>query len=809
MKTRLCKRGVQGKVWYNYPIQKRKRSMMNKNTKPVPPQFSEKEVKRMAKQLYGLDPVSVKPLDSSIDLNFYLQEKTGRQLVFKIANSLEQRDILEAQFQAMKNMAAHQLTLKSPQVYPTLKSEEITAVKSAAGTTHLVYLLTFLPGTFFGELQDHPPELLENLGQVLGQMDKALQNFYHPALHRYLRWDLRNVLDLEGHAEYIKNPRERSLVKYFLQQFKTFVVPVFPKLRLSVIHNDANDYNLLVNPGGKSFTFTGIIDFGDLMYTYTICELAIAIAYAIHGKPDLLETAARIVGSYHKVFPLAELELEVLFHLICARLCATLLISAYQLKLDPGNEFLKISVEPAREALEKLMQINPDHAVHVFRKACHLPIPPASKGLPPGKILETREKHMGRNISVSYRKPLKIVRGAMQYLYDHTGRAYLDTVNNVCHVGHCHPRVVEAAQKQMAVLNTNTRYLHHYIVEYAQRLCDLLPEPLSVCYFVNSGSEANELALRLARTHTQNTDFIVIDHAYHGNTNDIIEISPYKFDGPGGTGAPPHVHKVMIPDVYRGPYKANHPGVGEKYALDLRRVIYEMKIKNKKPAAFIHEPLMSVAGQIVMPKNYLKQAYRYAREAGAVCIADEVQVGFGRVGTHMWAFETQDVVPDIVTMGKPIGNGHPLAAVVTTPEIADSFNNGMEYFNTFGGNPVSCAVGLAVLDVIRDEKLQENALHVGDYMKAGLKRLMDRNLLIGDVRGLGLFLGIELVLDRETLEPAKEQAYDIAERMKEEGILISIDGPLYNVIKIKPPIVFTEANADQYIDTLDKILGNI
>ncbi|MGD2086228.1 MAG: aminotransferase class III-fold pyridoxal phosphate-dependent enzyme [Candidatus Aminicenantes bacterium] len=783
--------------------------MVNKNTKPTPPQFSEQDVKPMAKQLYGLDLVSVKPLDSELDLNFYLQEKTGGEFVFKIAHSQLQRDELEAQHQAMKHMTRHLKTLKCPGVCQTLKGEEIASVKSPSGTTHLVRMVTFLPGVVFAELKDHPPELLKNLGQALGEMSKAFANFHHPALHRYYRWDLKNIPDLEIYAGYIQNLPEQRLVKYFLQQFKTFVVPVFPKLRQSIIHNDVNDYNLLVDADGKTLTITGIIDFGDMVYSYTVGELAIAIAYGIHGKPDLLETAARIVGSYHKVFPLEELELEVLFHLICARLCATLLISAYQLKLDPGNEYLKISVEPAREALEKMMQINPDHAAHVFRKACGLSTVPGSAGLPPGKILETREKHMGRNMSVSYRKPLKIVRGAMQYLYDHTGRAYLDTVNNVCHVGHCHPRVVEAAQKQMAVLNTNTRYLHDHIVEYAQRLCDLLPEPLSVCYFVNSGSEANELALRLARTHTQNTDFIVIDHAYHGNTNDIIEISPYKFDGPGGTGAPPHVHKVMIPDVFRGPYKSNHPGVGEKYALDLQRVIDEMKIKNKKPAAFIHEPLMSVAGQIVLPKNYLKQAYQYAREAGAVCIADEVQVGLGRVGTHMWAFETQDVVPDIVTMGKPIGNGHPLAAVVTTPEIADSFNNGMEYFNTFGGNPVSCAVGLAVLDVIRDEKLQENALQVGEYMKAGLKRLMDKHLLIGDVRGLGLFLGIELVLDRETLEPAKEQAYDIAERMKEQGILISIDGPLYNVIKIKPPLVFTEANADEYIGTLDKILGSI
>jgi 4-aminobutyrate aminotransferase-like enzyme/Ser/Thr protein kinase RdoA (MazF antagonist) len=783
--------------------------MMNKNSKPVPPQFSWQEAKRMAEQFYGLDHVSIKPLDSELDLNFYIQEKTGREFVFKIAHSQLKRDKLEAQHQAMKHMTGHLKTLKCPGVCQTLKGEEIVSIESPSGTTHLVRMLTFLPGAVFADLQDHPPELLENLGQVLGEMSKAFANFQHQALHRYYRWDLRNIPDLETYVGYIKNLAEQRLVKYFLQQFKTFVVPVFPKLRLSVIHNDVNDYNLLVDPNGETPTITGIIDFGDMVYTHTVCEPAIAIAYAIHGKPDPVETAARVVGSYHKVFPLDELELEVLFHLICARLCATLLISAYQLKLDPGNEYLKISVEPAREALEKLIHINPDHAVYAFREACGLPTAPGTSGLPPGKILETREKHMGRNVSVSYREPLKIVRGAMQYLYDHTGHAYLDTVNNVCHVGHCHPRVVEAAQKQMAVLNTNTRYLHDYIVEYAQRLCDLLPEPLSVCYFINSGSEANELALRLARTHTGNTDFIVIDHAYHGNTNDIIEISPYKFDGPGGTGAPPHVHKVMIPDVFRGPYKSNDLNAGEKYALDVQRVMDELKHQNKKPAAFIHEPIMSVAGQIVLPKNYLKQAYRYAREAGAVCIADEVQVGFGRVGTHMWAFETQDVVPDIVTMGKPIGNGHPLAAVVTTPAIADSFDNGMEYFNTFGGNPVSCAVGLAVLDVIRDEKLQENALQVGEHMKAGLKGLMDKHLLIGDVRGSGLFLGIELVLDRETLEPAKEQAYDIAERMKEQGILISIDGPLYNVIKIKPPLVFTKANADQYIDTLNKILDNI
>jgi 4-aminobutyrate aminotransferase-like enzyme len=395
------------------------------------------------------------------------------------------------------------------------------------------------------------------------------------------------------------------------------------------------------------------------------------------------------------------------------------------------------------------------------------------------------------------------MRGSQQYLYDENGRAYLDAVNNVSHVGHCHPRVVKAGQEQMAVLNTNTRYLYDDLVRYAERLCATLPEPLSVCFFVCSGSEANELALRLARTHTRKQDIIVVDVAYHGNTTALIEISPYKYEGPGGTGAPEYVHKVPMPDVYRGIYKSSDPQAGKKYAHYVEAAVQQHQ---GEVAAFMCESLLGCGGQIVLPDGYLREAYRHVRNAGGVCIADEVQVGFGRVGTHFWGFETQDVVPDIVTMGKPIGNGHPLAAVVTTPEIAASFNNGMEYFNTFGGNPVSCAIGLAVLDVIADEQLQANALKVGQHLMDGLRKLMDKHPLIGDVRGLGLFVGIELVLDRATLAPAAAQAAYIANRMRERGILLSTDGPFHNVLKIKPPLVFTAANADFLVSTLDELL---
>jgi 4-aminobutyrate aminotransferase-like enzyme len=393
---------------------------------------------------------------------------------------------------------------------------------------------------------------------------------------------------------------------------------------------------------------------------------------------------------------------------------------------------------------------------------------------------------------VSYEKPLKIVRGFLQHLYDETGRPYLDAVNNVTHVGHCHPKVVEAARRQMANLNTNTRFLHENLVRYAERLCATMPDPLSVCFFVNSGSEANDLALRLAWTRTGRRDLVVLDGAYHGNLSSLIDISPYKFDGPGGRGAPSHVHKVPMPDPYRGPHEE-----GEEYAEYVRRAVEE-----NRAAAFIGESLLGCGGQVVPPEGYLKAVARHVRDAGALYIADEVQVGFGRVGSHFWAFEAQGAVPDIVTLGKPMGNGHPLAAVVTTPEIAASFHTGMEYFNTYGGNPVSCAVGMAVLDVIEEEGLMENARRVGDHLKAGLESLKEEFSLIGDVRGCGLFLGVELVRDRETLEPADREAAAVIEHMKEAGILVSTDGPLHNVLKIKPPLVFTVNDADRLIDAL-------
>jgi len=420
---------------------------------------------------------------------------------------------------------------------------------------------------------------------------------------------------------------------------------------------------------------------------------------------------------------------------------------------------------------------------------------------------DARKRLLGTNLGVSYDRPLKVVRGWRQYLYDEAGRAYLDVYNNVPLVGHSHPRVAEAAARQLALLNTNTRYLHDNILEYARRLTALLPPPLKVCYFVNSGSEANELALRLVRTHTRREDVVVLEHAYHGHTSTLIDISPYKFNGPGGTGRKPWVHVAPIADDYRGLYRRGEAQLAKKYAAHVGEIVENCKKEGRAIAAFIAETLPSVAGQIVFPAGYLAEAYRYVRAAGGVCIADEVQVGFGRLGTHFWGFESQDVVPDIVVLGKPIGNAFPLAAVVTTSEIASSFANGMEFFSTFGGNPVACAAGLAVLDVLRDEKLQENALAVGSAWIAQLKQLQSAYPIIGDVRGSGLFLGIDLVNDHATRAPATDQARYIVNRLRDCGILAGTDGPHHNVIKLRPPLILSLVDASLFTSTLAQVLA--
>jgi 4-aminobutyrate aminotransferase-like enzyme/Ser/Thr protein kinase RdoA (MazF antagonist) len=1008
------------------------------------PRLDPAEASALAREHYGIEAVA-EPLPSERDQNFVLSGTAGSRFVLKLANAGELPAMIEAQQLAMTHLATR-LTIV-PRVLPTLGGAPAAEVRGADGRRHVVWMITWLDGVPLAGVAHRSPGLRQDLGRSAAVLTRELRGFDHDALHREFYWDLAHARRLIGHHGAPRgDPGLAAAVRSLVAGFDRHTAPLLGSLRRSVIHNDLNDHNVLVGGIGDLETtnqrVVGIVDFGDMVHSYSVADLAIVTAYAILDSPDPLASAADVVHGYHAELPLTETELGALFGLVALRLCASVCIAERQTGQRADNAYLAVSQRAIRSTLPLLARVPFRFAEAVFRQSCglspvaeskrvvswlgaqrggfasvlptdvrrepclvldlgvasaltsgdasenaeprltervfdamrtagarvaigqydeprllyvepafatgtritdehrtvhlgldlfaeagmpvHAPLAgfvhaladnaapqdygpvvvlrhatddgaefytlyghlsresltglrvgqsiargerlatlgtPAVNGgwtphlhlqviadlldlgcdfpgvaqpnqravwrslcpdpnlivgvpaafVPPrtpdrDATLAARRRLLGRNLSVAYHDPLKIVRGWRQYLFDDVGRRYVDAYNNVPHVGHCHPRVVEAGERQMAVLNTNTRYLSDLPNEYAERLAATLPSPLRVCYLLNSASEANELALRLVRAHTRRRDMIVLEGAYHGHTTTLIELSPYKHAGPGGSGPPDWVHVAPIADDYRGAYKRGDREAGRKYAVHVAGVLDRAREQGRGVAGFIAESCPSVGGQIVFPPGYLAEVYRYVRAAGGVCIADEVQTGLGRLGTHCWAFEAQGVVPDIVVMGKPLGNGHPIGAVVTTSEIAASFDNGMEFFSTFGGNTVSCAIGLAVLDVLEEEKLQSHALRIGERMLRALRPLMDRHAVVGDVRGSGLFLGVELVRDRATLEPAGEEASFVANRMRERGVLLGTDGPYHNVLKIRPPMPFDSLDADLLVEALDESL---
>jgi alanine-glyoxylate transaminase/(R)-3-amino-2-methylpropionate-pyruvate transaminase len=423
-------------------------------------------------------------------------------------------------------------------------------------------------------------------------------------------------------------------------------------------------------------------------------------------------------------------------------------------------------------------------------------------------VFAMRQQFLSPAIFHYYKSPLMIVEGKGQWLFDEKGRRYLDGIGGIVtvSVGHCHPDVVAAANTQNETIqHTTTIYLHPNIALYARDLAAKMPGELKVCYFVNSGSEANDLALLMARAYTSNYDVIALRNAYHGGSPASMALTSHhtwKFNVPHSFG----VQHAVMPDTYRGPHGKDDPAAGKKYAADVQSLIQFGT--SGRVAAFIAESIQGVGGTVVFPDGYLKHAYEHVRAAGGLCIADEVQSGFGRTGTHFWGFETQGVIPDIVTMAKGIGNGCPLAAVVTTPKIAQALAARI-HFNTFGGNPVCMAMGRAVLQVIDREKLQQNSLAIGAHLKAGFEKLAVRHSLIGDVRGLGLMLGVELVKDRATKTPAKDECAAVFEKCRELGLLVGKGGLWGNTLRIKPPMCLTRADADFLLAVLDEALATV
>lgn len=421
-------------------------------------------------------------------------------------------------------------------------------------------------------------------------------------------------------------------------------------------------------------------------------------------------------------------------------------------------------------------------------------------------LLSRRQRAMGPAYRLFYNKPVHLVRGKGIWLFDDEGKRYLDCYNNVASVGHCHPHVVKALSEQAATLNTHTRYLHEKIVRYAERLGDTFPGDLKVCMFVCTGTEANDLAFRIARTVTGNDGAIVSSDSYHGNSMVVTELSTAEYPA---ADRPDYLVAVEPPNGYRGSFRYGEADLGLKYASLVGDAIGELQRRGRKPAMLLFDGIFDACGLFTAPDGYFKSAYEQVRAAGGLCVADEVQSGLCRLGDHMWGFADSGVVPDIVTLGKPIGDGHPLAAVVTTPAIAEAFSRKFHYFNTFGGNPVAAAVGLAVLDVIEQENLLQNVHEVSGYLGEKLRELAGRFPLIGDVRGKGFFMGLELVRDRSTLEPAVAEAARIRDSLRDQGVLVATSGPLDNLIKIRPPLVFSRENADLLLENLELAFSSV
>ncbi|NLR97731.1 aspartate aminotransferase family protein [Rhizobium sp. P38BS-XIX] len=421
-------------------------------------------------------------------------------------------------------------------------------------------------------------------------------------------------------------------------------------------------------------------------------------------------------------------------------------------------------------------------------------------------LIARRERLLGQNMSLFYDDPVHLVRGEGVWLWDADGRKYLDCYNNVPHVGHCHPRVVEAITRQASTLNTHTRYLHEGILDYVERLTATFDESLNAAILTCTGSEANDVALRMAQAVTGKTGVIATNHTYHGNTTAVSQLST-RMPPVGGFGG--HVRHVPAPDSYRPLGGEGGDAFGTAFAAEVEKAIASLQNTPHGFSAIIIDPFFGNEGFPDLPPGFLDKTVAAVRKAGGLVITDEVQPGFGRTGTHTWGHQHASIVPDIVTLGKPMANGHPVGGVIANLDTINAFRKAFRYFNTFGGNPVSCAAAMAVLDVIEDENLIENARNVGEYTRNAFQRLAEKHSIIGDVRGSGLFMGTEFVMDKQTKEPATAEATRIVNEMRERGVLMGKIGIHQCATKIRPPMPFTRENADYMLSIFDDVLSGL
>jgi len=727
---------------------------------------------------YGLEDSKVKKLDGYASINYHIETKTDQYVLKHYLDPLE-LDLIEGEEAILKSISSN-----LPFMLPA--SKKALHIQEDQSFTRL---LDFIPGSFLSEVKQ-TGALLYNFGESIGYLNRALQGKRNPAIEgRKLFWDMQHCLLNRSKINYIQEASRRKLVTYFFDLFEHKILPVQPYLRYSIIHGDLNDNNVLV----QDDKISGFIDFGDIAYSPLVNEIAIAMTYVmLANERDPFEKAIQVLKGYHTIIPLQQKEIELIYYLIPTRLSVSVCNSAEAQAKGGDTEYILISEKPAWRLLNHWISLNPVDVQGKFLDALAMSYTQADEY---ESLLYKRKKYTGKSVGLSYAEPIHMTGAAFQYMYSADGRTYLDAYNNIPHVGHCHPKVSQVISDKVRQLNTNTRYLYREFIEYSERLLEHFPNKLNKVFFVNSGSAATDLAIRMAKVFTQKNGLAVLEHGYHGNTLLGIEASSYKFDGKGGAGKPQGVLKLPLPNVYNGAHIQS-----DEYVEDALTQLQQVIDEGSSPAAFIAEPISGCGGQVPLAPGYLKNLRPFLERQQILTIIDEVQTGFGRLGNYFWGFEMHEIIPDIVILGKPMGNGHPMAAVVTTEDIAQAFANGMEFFSSFGGNPVSCAVGTTVLAILEEEKLPQNALKVGHYLKNELIKLKEQFTVLGDVRGQGLFLGIEFTTS--TQQPDAKIAGWLKNQLKEKLILTGVDGPAENVIKIKPPLCFTRENATTLVDQL-------
>jgi len=741
------------------------------------------EIKKILNERYGLGTVELKGLTGYDNRNL-LVHASDSKFVLKLysdnegieAGLLAESEILLL----LQSMGIRGLPLPVEDLDGCLLSEA-----TVGGEDLYIRLLTYLDGELAGP-KGLGPELLFPLGKLLAEIAVALRGLRLPAIEaRRNPWDLQHYRLNESSISLIQNPADRKLVEYFFRRHKELIEPELENLPIGVIHGDPNEWNVVETADGIK-----LIDFGDACRSQLVNDLAIAACYAAMFAEDPISGLDPLIEGYSSVRPLSDLECSVLFQLIAIRLCISVCMSARARVEMPDNEYALLSEERAWSTLRRLAAVNPLAAEKAFRGAAGLT---AQKDSAAADIA-TRRQNTSAALSLQFEEPIEMRGAAFQYMFDSRGNSYLDCYNNIPHVGHCHPRIAAAGSRASMTLNTNTRYLTREFNEYSEALLSRFPRRLSKVFLVNSGSAATDLALRLARTHTRRKDIIVSENGYHGNSQSGIEVSHYKYAGKGGPGKAKFIIEAPTPNALGTKDR------GRDYFAELESAV---EAHGRPPAAFLSEPIVGCGGQVPLPEGYAKSAYRMVRDLGGVCISDEVQTGFGRLGRYFWGYEMLGVEPDIVILGKPMGNGFPIGGVVTTEEVAASFETGMEFFSSFGGNTVACAVGKAVLEVIDDEQLAENAEIVGAALLEMLCKLVDEYDCCVEARGAGLFLGLELARGELMREPATDFARRVKERLKSNHVLVGTDGPFDNVIKSKPPMCLTMENGEELAARLE------